>query len=162
MSAEPDLSTIKEEAQVMGENIGEQFDSLKRIIPNLFYKQAVLALPFTQARMLADALQNEILEVGNIIYNIQGNYSEERALPLGCGSDAGDREWLPTDYRILFGTFADRVMTGEYEHTVYLNMYKADSRIRRKNKTFIGIEGWGCLVQEIIEQTLTLYYVRNC
>lgn len=160
LSAEPELSAIKEEAQIMRENIGEQFDSLKRLIPNLFYKQAILALPYTRAGMLADALLNEILEVGKIIYKIQGNYSGEGDLPRGRGGDADGCEWLPADYRLLFGTAADRTMTGEYERTIYLNMYKSDSRIHRKNRTFVGIEGWSCLVQEIIEQTLTLYYLK--
>lgn len=161
LGIKPELKTLAEEATVMQENILEQFDSLKRIMPNLSYKQAVIALPYTQAKALADALKNEILEVETITYKIQGNYCGEEELVSGCVDDTCYPEWLPSDYRLLFGTSADRTLAGNYAQTIYLNMYKADSRIRRKYRTYIGLEGWGELVQEIIEQTLTLYYLKE-
>ena len=43
----------------------------------------------------------------------------------------------------------------------YINMFKADGLIRRKCKTFAGIEGWGSLIEEIVEQILTLYYLKE-
>ena len=138
------------------------------MIANLTFKQAILALPYTQAKALADALQHEILEVESIIYQIQGNYMGEdgRQNHDNCGPlhpkapDESDTR-LPFDIRLLFGTFADRVRTGGYAHTIYFNMYKADGLLRRKYRTFAGIEGWGCLIHEIVEQTLTLYFIRE-
>ena len=73
----PDLKKLEQEACVVRENVGEEVDALKRMIANLTFKQAILALPYTQAKALADALQHEILEVENIIYQIQGNYMGE-------------------------------------------------------------------------------------
>ena len=40
-------------------------------------------------------------------------------------------------------------------------MFKADGLIRRNYKTFAGIEGWGSLVEDIVEQILTLYYLKE-
>ena len=168
LSVRPDLKKLEQEAWVVRENIGEEVDALKRMIANLTFKQAILALPYNQAKALADALQHEILEVENIIYQIQGNYMGEdgRQNHDNCGPlhpkapDESDTR-LPFDIRLLFGTFADRVRTGGYAHTIYFNMYKADGLLRRKYRTFAGIEGWGCLIHEIVEQTLTLYFIRE-
>ena len=68
LSVMPDLKKLEQEVCVVRENVGEEVDALKRMIANLTFKQAVLALPYTQAKALADALQHEILEVENIIY----------------------------------------------------------------------------------------------
>ena len=168
LSVMPDLKKLEQEVCVVRENVGEEVDALKRMIANLTFKQAILALPYTQAKALADALQHEILEVENIIYQIQGNYMGEdgRQNHDNCGTlhpkapDENDT-WLPFDIRLLFGAFADRVRTGGYAHTIYFNMYKADGLLRRKYRTFAGIEGWGCLIHEIVEQTLTLYFIRE-
>ena len=40
-------------------------------------------------------------------------------------------------------------------------MFKADGLIRRKYRTFVGLEGWGSLIEEIVEQTLTLYFLKE-
>ncbi|MBP5737041.1 MAG: hypothetical protein J6W55_06300, partial [Acidaminococcaceae bacterium] len=168
LSVVPDLKKLEQEARLMRENIGEEVDALKRMIANLTFKQAVLALPYTQAKTLADALQHEILEVESILYRIQGNYMGEDGRQKRDNSTSLHTEipdendtWLPSDIRLLFGTFADRARVGNYAHTIYFNMYKADGLLRRKYRTFAGIEGWGCLIHEIVEQMLTLYFIRE-
>ncbi|MBO5605820.1 MAG: hypothetical protein J5915_10610, partial [Acidaminococcaceae bacterium] len=145
LSVAPDLSKLKQEASVMEENIAEEVGALKRIVPNLAFKEALLDLPPTQAAKLAEVLQQGILEVEEIKQICQGT----------CDGLVG------SDYRLLLGTFSDRMRVGDYEHTVYINMFKADGLIRRKYKTFVGIEGWGSLIEEIVEQILTLYYLKE-
>ena len=149
LSLQPDLAQLKQEAGVMQENIAEEVGALKRIVANLRFREAVLDLPDSQSQALAAALQNGILEVEKVVHDTQGNLS-------GNGEP-----WLPSDYRLLFGTFADRMRTGDYEHTVYINMNKADGLIRCKCKTFVGLEGWGFLIEEIVGQILTLYYLKE-
>lgn len=204
LSVAPDLSELKQEAKLMQENISEEVGALKRIVPNLRFREAVLALPHTQDNGLTEALLHGILEVEEILHIRQGSYtgeSEEKPKasrfadltnngygPKDAGADCdnslkhniceskkqddaesavtamemgSEKEWLPSDYRLLFGTFADRMRMGDYEHTVYINMFKADGLIRRKYKTFVGIEGWGSLIEEIVEQILTLYYLKE-
>ncbi|MBQ9636238.1 MAG: hypothetical protein IJV12_08550 [Acidaminococcaceae bacterium] len=183
LSIAPDLKTLEQEALVLQENILEEVDALKRIISNLSFKQAILALPYTQAKGLGRALQDDILEVETVKYKIQGNYDgEEGTIQDDDGStlteakesdyitktefgasirNSNEEEWLASDYRLLFGTFADRSLTGDYDCTIYLNMFKADGLIRRKYRTFVGLEGWGSLIEEIVEQTLTLYFLKE-
>lgn len=149
LSIRPDLTQLKQEALVMQENIAEEVGALKRIVTNLRFREAILNLPVSQSHALAAALQKGILEVENVVYDTQRNFSGD-----------GD-PWLPSDYRLLFGTFTDRMRVGDYEQTVYINMFKADGLIRRKCKTFVGLEGWGFLIEEIVEQILTLYYLKE-
>ena len=159
LSMIPDIKKLETEVRVMEENIAEQVDMLKRMVTNLTYKRAILALPYSRAKSLANALQNEILEVEKIKFEIQGNYMGDE---LKTDESEGNKsDWLAADYQLLFGSSADRVRTGNFTHTIYLNMYKTDSRIRRRYKTFAGIEGWGILIQEIVEKTLALYYWKN-
>ena len=117
---------------------------------------------------MAEALRNEILEIEEIEYRIQGNYTgadnenpqEKSDTEAGkCLSDVN--EFFPSDYQLLFGSSTERTIVGNYFHTIYLNMFKADNRIRQRYKTFAGIEGWGVLMQEIVNQTVTLYHLRE-
>lgn len=101
-------------------------------------------------------------------YRVQGNYTgtdKEIAETKSwteeniCFSD--ENEYFPSDYQLLFGSSAERTLEGNYSRTIYLNMFKADSRIRQKYKTFVGIEGWGTLIQDVVDQTVTLYHLRE-
>ncbi len=145
LSVAPNLAKLKQDASVTEENIAEEMGALKRIVPNLIFKEALLDLPPVQAEKMAEALRHGILEVEEIKQICQGT----------CDGLVG------SDYRLLLGTFSDRMRVGDYEHTVYINMFKADGLIRRKYKTFVGIEGWGSLIEEIVEQILTLYYLKE-
>ena len=168
LSVRPNLSKVEKEVWVMQENVMEQINGIKWLVKNLNYRRAILALPYTQARSLAEALRNEILEIEEIEYRIQGNYTgadnenpqEKSDTEAGkCLSDVN--EFFPSDYQLLFGSSTERTIVGNYFHTIYLNMFKADNRIRQRYKTFAGIEGWGVLMQEIVNQTVTLYHLRE-
>ena len=152
----------------MRENTMEQVGGVKWLVKNLNYRRAILALPYTQAKSLAEALRNEILEIEEIEYRIQGNYTGEDNENPEAKSDTASgkclpdvKEFFPSDYQLLFGSSTERTIVGNYFHTIYLNMFKADSRIRQRYKTFVGIEGWGALMQEIVNQTVTLYHLRE-
>lgn len=168
LSVTPDLTNLESEISIMQDNMTEQIDGLKWMVKNLNYKKAILALPYTQAKSLANALQKEILEVEEVEYRVQGNYTgtdKEIAETKSwteeniCFSD--ENEYFPSDYQLLFGSSAERTLEGNYSRTIYLNMFKADSRIRQKYKTFVGIEGWGTLIQDVVDQTVTLYHLRE-
>ena len=168
LSVEPELSKLEKEAQIMRENTMEQVGGVKWLVKNLNYRRAILALPYTQAKSLAEALRNEILEIEEIEYRIQGNYTGEDNENPEAKSDTASgkclpdvKEFFPSDYQLLFGSSTERTIVGNYFHTIYLNMFKADSRIRQRYKTFVGIEGWGALMQEIVNQTVTLYHLRE-
>lgn len=168
LSVEPELSKLEKEAKVMRENTMEQIGGVKWLVKNLDYKKAILALPYTQAKSLAEALRNEILEIKEIEYRIQGNYSgTDKSFPdtmsdVDVSKDFTDvKDFSPSDYQLLFGSSVERALVGNYAHTLYINMFKADGRIRQKYKTYVGIEGWGSLIQEIVNQTVTLYHLRE-
>ena len=161
LSMSPDLSQLEKEVQIMLENVAEQVNMTKRMVSNLNYRKAILCLSYTNAKSLGEALQNEVLEVDEIEIRTQGNYSGNDVRNADETNSEKDEAWLASDYQLLFGSSTDRVLTGNYAHTVYLNAYKADSRIRRRYKTYLGIEGWGMLIQDIVETTLQLYYLRE-
>ena len=159
LSVTPNMAKLEKDAQIMLENVTEQVDMLKRTVSNLTYRRAILALPYSQAKSLAKALQNEILEVEKIKFELQGNFGGDESLDNDETFD--EKPWLSSDYQLLFGSAADRARIQEYARTIYINMHKKDSRIQRKLMTFAGIEGWGMLIQNIIDQTLTLHHMKQ-
>ena len=159
LSVTPNMAELEKDAQIMLENVTEQVDMLKRTVSNLTYRRAILALPYSQAKSLAKALQNEILEVEKIKFELQGNFGVDES--FDNDETVEEKPWLSSDYQLLFGSAADRARIQEFARTIYINMHKKDSRIQRKLMTFAGIEGWGMLIQNIIDQTLTLHHLKE-
>lgn len=157
LGKEPQIAGLEEEIRVQEEDIGQQLALLRRKVENLYYRRAVLALPYSNMISLSQALKDSILDVERIVGHLQGNYRSDILIEPEEKADA----WGDSEYQILFGTAQDRIFMGAYGHTVYLNSYKADGRIKERYKTYIGIQGWAVLLKEVFEQTLTLYLIEE-
>lgn len=157
LGMEPDLSALRKEFAVLEEDIGNQMALLRSKIENLRYRRGILELPYSRAQNFSQALTDSMLEVVHIVGHVQGNYQG------GLQLDPGEEKisWGDGEYQILAGTSRDRILLGDYRRTIYLNGYKADGRIREKYKTYVGLQGWGTLLQEIFSQTLTLYLTEE-
>lgn len=155
LGVEPETKVLDYEMYRLNEDVGQQLAMMKYRIPKLSYNGALIYMPYSKAKALAKAMEEECLQLENIELRIEGNYKrgEDKAIA---------RDKLPSDcYNILFGTVNDRIMEANYGNTLYINCYKQEGLLKNKYRTYVGLRGWGELLSEIFRQTLTINFLKE-
>lgn len=160
LGVKPNLSLLLQETVTLEKSIAEQYLALKNEVKKLFYKRALIVAPYSQAMAFKTALQKSIFAIPDICTSVQGPYGIVSTIP-GPEAAAAERNTNLRDYeyQILMGTERDRSKVGNYLHTVYLNCLQPDSKIHVAAETFLGIQGWATLAQQIFFQTKLLHKI---